>query len=116
MDTCVPANYSCRTVATMARALELVRSKAWPGLVDRFANWAKAVTLPQMDYYYDVLTKQQQMLTMTSRVVLLPRNKGSVKLTPQQHQQQQGRRLLLLQLLLMAAGSWRMPTATPPQQ
>uniref|UniRef100_A0A383V947 Alginate lyase domain-containing protein n=1 Tax=Tetradesmus obliquus TaxID=3088 RepID=A0A383V947_TETOB len=49
------------TIATMARALELVRSKAWPGLIDRFSNWAKAVTLPQMDYYYDVLTKQQQI-------------------------------------------------------
>lgn len=45
----------------MARALELVRSKAWPGLIDRFSNWAKAVTLPQMEYYYDVLTKQQQI-------------------------------------------------------
>jgi hypothetical protein len=45
----------------MARALELVRSRAWPGLIDKFANWARAVTLPQMDYYYDVLTKQQQI-------------------------------------------------------
>eukprot|EP00882_Tetradesmus_deserticola_P018292 GHRQ01019649.1.p2 GENE.GHRQ01019649.1~~GHRQ01019649.1.p2 ORF type:complete len:106 (-),score=25.19 GHRQ01019649.1:859-1176(-) len=45
----------------MARALELVRAKAGPGVIDRFVYWTRAVLLPQMDYFYDVLTKQRQI-------------------------------------------------------
>lgn len=42
----------------MSRALELVRNKAWPGLIGKFVQWVNNVPMKDMDYYIDVLTKQ----------------------------------------------------------
>lgn len=40
----------------MSRALELLKHKLPPGLMDKYVNWVNDVLMPQMDFYSDVVT------------------------------------------------------------